>query len=460
MADESRTNFGSKIGAILAAAGSAVGLGNVWRFPYETGQNGGAAFLIIYLLCVFLMGLPIMVSEFIIGRHSRSNTADAYLKLAPGTQWKWVGRLGVLSGFLILGFYSVVAGWTLDYLWQALMNGFSGKTSEQYTEMFTSFSGSTLSPIIWLIIFMLCTHFIIVMGVEKGIERYSKLLMPLLFILIVVLVVCSVTLPNASKGIEFLLKPDFSKVTASMLLSAMGQAFFSLSLGMGCLCTYASYFTKETRLVKSAFTIGIIDTTIAVMAGFIIFPAAFSVGINPGAGPGLVFITLPNVFQQAFSGAPVLAYIFSVMFYLLLALAALTSTISMHEVPTAYLHERFNISRRRAATLVTLGCMVIGIFSSTSFGLTKNFTLFGMGLFDFLDYLTAKIMLPLGGMLISIFTGWKLSKRVVLSELTNNGEIKTHVCRLMLYIVKYFAPVAIALVFLNELGLFRLLGLE
>lgn len=455
MAIENRTNFGSKLGAILAAAGSAVGLGNVWRFPYETGQNGGAAFLVIYLLCVLFMGLPIMVSEFIIGRHSRSNTADAYQKLAPGTQWKWVGRLGVLTGFLILGFYSVVAGWTLDYLWQALWNGFSDKTPEQYAEMFQNFSSSTVTPIIWLIVFMLCTHFIIVMGVDKGIERYSKLMMPLLFILILILVVCSVTLPNAGRGIEFLLKPDFSKVNAGVLLSAMGQAFFSLSLGMGCLCTYASYFTKETRLVKSAFTIGVIDTMIAILAGFIIFPAAFSVGIKPDAGPGLIFITLPNVFQQAFSGAPALAYIFSIMFYLLLALAALTSTISMHEVSTAYLHERFKMSRRRAATIVTVCCTIIGVFSSTSFGVTKGFTIFGMGLFNFLDYLTAKIMLPLGGMLISIFTGWYLSKRIVLSELTNNGEIKTHVCRVMLYIVKYFAPVAIALVFLNELGLFN-----
>jgi NSS family neurotransmitter:Na+ symporter len=445
------------MGAILAAAGSAVGLGNIWRFPYETGQNGGAAFLVIYLVCVLLLGMPIMVSEFIIGRHSHCNTADAYQKLAPGTQWKWVGRLGVLSGFLILSFYSVVAGWTLDYLWQAICNGFTGKSPEEYAQMFQTFSSSTVAPVAWLIVFMLCTHFIIVMGVDKGIERYSKLMMPLLFVLILVLVACSVTLPNAVKGIEFLLKPDFSKVDAGVVLSAMGQAFFSLSLGMGCLCTYASYFGNDTRLVKSAFSIGAIDTLIAILAGFIIFPAAFSVGLQPDSGPGLIFITLPNVFQQAFSGVPALAYIFSIMFYLLLALAALTSTISMHEVATAYLHERFSLSRRRAATYVTLCCTVIGIFCATSFGVTKDFTIFGMGLFNFLDYLTAKIMLPVGGMFIAIFTGWKLSKRVVLSELTNNGAIKTHVCRVMLFIVKYVAPVAIAFIFLNELGVFSFL---
>jgi NSS family neurotransmitter:Na+ symporter len=455
MANDDRSNFGSKLGAILATAGSAVGLGNIWRFPYETGQHGGAAFILIYLLCVFLLGLPIMVSEFIVGRHSRSNTAGAYRKLAPGTQWKWVGRMGVLTGFLILGYYSVVAGWTLEYLRQALMNGFVGHTRDEYTEAFQTFSSSSVAPIVWMVVFLLLTHLIIRMGVEKGIERYSKLMMPMLFIIILVLVGCSVTLPHAGEGIKFLLQPDFSKITASTLLSAMGQAFFSLSLGMGCVCTYASYFSKETRLVKTAFSIGIIDTVIAILAGFIIFPAAFSVGISPDAGPGLIFITLPNVFQQAFSGAPTLAYIFSVMFYLLLAIAALTSTISMHEVPTAYLHEEFNISRRAAANLVTVGCITLGVVSSLSFGALKEYTICGLGAFNLLDFLTAKIMLPFGGMLISIFVGWHLSKRVVLNELTNNGSIKVHVCRLMLYILKYFAPVAIALVFLNELGLFR-----
>ena len=330
MAKNDRANFGSKLGVILASAGSAVGLGNIWRFPYETGNHGGAAFILIYLGCIFLLGLPIMIAEFLIGRRSRANTARAYQKLAPGTHWRWVGRMGVLAGFLILSYYAVVAGWTLEYILEAATNGFAGKNSGEFISSFQQFSSSPWRPVVWLVAFLLITHFIIVKGVEKGIEKSSKIMMPTLFIIILILVVCSVTLPGAGAGIEFLLKPDFSKVDGNVFLSAMGQAFFSLSLGMGCLCTYASYFSKETNLTKTAFSVGIIDTFVAILAGFIIFPAAFSVGIQPDSGPSLIFITLPNVFQQAFSGVPILAYIFSVMFYALLAMAALTSTISLH----------------------------------------------------------------------------------------------------------------------------------
>ena len=364
MTKKERGNFGSKLGVILASAGSAVGLGNIWRFPYETGNHGGAAFILIYLGCILLLGLPIMIAEFLIGRHSQANTARAYQILAPGTQWRWVGRMGVLAGFLILGYYSVVAGWTLEYIFEAVSNSFAGKTPAEFISSFQSFSSNPWRPALWLTLFLLATHFIIVKGVEKGIEKSSKIMMPTLFIIILILVGCSVTLPGAGKGIEFLLKPDFSKVDGNVFLGAMGQAFFSLSLGMGCLCTYASYFSKNTNLTRTAFSVGIIDTFVAVLAGFIIFPAAFSVGIQPDAGPSLIFITLPNVFQQAFSGIPILAYIFSVMFYVLLALAALTSTISLHEVVTAYLHEEFNFTRGKAARLVTTGCILLGILCS------------------------------------------------------------------------------------------------
>lgn len=376
MTKKERGNFGSKLGVILASAGSAVGLGNIWRFPYETGNHGGAAFILIYLGCILLLGLPIMIAEFLIGRHSQANTARAYQILAPGTQWRWVGRMGVLAGFLILGYYSVVAGWTLEYIFEAVSNSFAGKTPAEFISSFQSFSSNPWRPALWLTLFLLATHFIIVKGVEKGIEKSSKIMMPTLFIIILILVGCSVTLPGAGKGIEFLLKPDFSKVDGNVFLGAMGQAFFSLSLGMGCLCTYASYFSKNTNLTRTAFSVGIIDTFVAVLAGFIIFPAAFSVGIQPDAGPSLIFITLPNVFQQAFSGIPILAYIFSVMFYVLLALAALTSTISLHEVVTAYLHEEFNFTRGKAARLVTTGCILLGILCSLSLGVTKEFTIF------------------------------------------------------------------------------------
>lgn len=455
MTKKERGNFGSKLGVILASAGSAVGLGNIWRFPYETGNHGGAAFILIYLGCILLLGLPIMIAEFLIGRHSQANTARAYQILAPGTQWRWVGRMGVLAGFLILGYYSVVAGWTLEYIFEAVSNSFAGKTPAEFISSFQSFSSNPWRPALWLTLFLLATYFIIVKGVEKGIEKSSKIMMPTLFIIILILVGCSVTLPGAGKGIEFLLKPDFSKVDGNVFLGAMGQAFFSLSLGMGCLCTYASYFSKNTNLTRTAFSVGIIDTFVAVLAGFIIFPAAFSVGIQPDAGPSLIFITLPNVFQQAFSGIPILAYIFSVMFYVLLALAALTSTISLHEVVTAYLHEEFNFTRGKAARLVTTGCILLGILCSLSLGVTKEFTIFGLGMFDLFDFVTAKLMLPLGGLLISIFTGWYLDKKLVWSEITNNGTLKVPTYKLIIFILKYVAPIAISVIFINELGLLK-----
>jgi len=455
MTKKDRANFGSKIGVILASAGSAVGLGNIWRFPYETGNHGGAAFILIYLGCVLVLGLPIMIAEFTIGRRSRANTAGAYSLLAPKTQWKWIGRMGVLAGFLILSYYSVVAGWTLEYIIEAATNSFSNKSAADFVTSFQEFSTNPWRPLIWLFIFLIATHLIIVKGVEKGIEKSSKIMMPALFIIILVLVGCSITLPGAKAGIEFLLKPDFSKVDGNVFLSAMGQAFFSLSLGMGCLCTYASYFSNDTNLSKTALSVGIIDTFVAILAGFIIFPAAFSVGINPGAGPSLIFITLPNVFQQAFNGVPFLAYLFSVMFYILLAMAALTSTISMHEVVTAYLHEEFNFTRKKAAQLVTGGCIFLGALCSLSLGVLNEYKVFQLNIFDLFDFVTAKLMLPLGGLCISVFTGWYLDKKIVWEEITNNGVIRIPVYKLIIIILKYIAPVGISLIFINELGLLK-----
>lgn len=446
-----RVSFGSKIGAILAAAGSAVGLGNIWRFPYETGNHGGAAFILIYLACVFAMGMPIMIAEFTVGRRSKASTGRAFSVLAPGTQWKWVGRLGVLAGLLILGYYSVVAGWTLEYIISSLTNGFTGKSPDEFVVAFQEFSQDPIRPVIWLLVFLFMTHYIVVKGVKDGIEKSSKVMMPVLFILIVILAICSMMLPNADKGLEFLLKPDFSKVNAGVFLGAMGQAFFSLSLGMGCLSTYASYFGKETQLGKTALSVGVIDTMVAILAGLIIFPAAFSVGIQPDAGPSLIFITLPNVFQQAFGGIPLLATVFSLMFYVLLALAALTSTISLHEVVTAYLNEQFGWSRGRSAMLVTGFCVVTGILSSISLGVWDA-KFFGLGFFDLLDFVTAKIMLPLSGILVCLFIGWYLKRSVSYEELTNYGLLKAPYYPLYMFIVRYLAPIAILLIFVNELG--------
>ena len=454
MQESSRANFGSKLGAILAAAGSAVGLGNVWRFPYEAGNNGGAAFIIIYLICVLILGLPIMISEFILGRHSKASTGGAYAILSPGTQWKWVGYMGVLTGFLILGYYVVVAGWTLEYIMQSALGNFNGKSAQDFISMFNVFSSNPWRPLIWVVVFTLLTHFIIVKGVKNGIEKSAKLLMPILFILVVLLGICSLTLPGAEKGVEFLFMPDFSKVTGSVVLGAMGQAFFSLSLGMGCLSTYASYFGPETKLGNTAVSVSVIDCLIAILSGIIIFPAAFAVGIQPDAGPSLIFITLPNVFQQAFGSMPWLATLCAIAFYVLLAVAALTSAISLHEVPTAFLHEKFGFTRGRSAKIVTAGILILGIASSLSLGDWSGFTIFGKNIFDSLDFLTAKIMLPLGGMLASIFVGWILDKKIVKEEISNNGTLKASYYKIFIFILRYIAPIGIAIIFINELDLF------
>ena len=451
MQKSDRVSFGSKIGAILAAAGSAVGLGNIWRFPYEAGNHGGAAFILVYLACVFIMGMPIMIAEFTVGRRAKASTGRAFGLLANDNKWNCIGGLGVLAALLILGYYSVVAGWTLEYILVSLSNGFSGKGPEEFVALFQNFSQDPFRPVIWLLVFLLLTHYIVVKGVKDGIEKSSKIMMPVLFILIVVLAICSMTLPNAGKGLEFLLKPDFSKVNADVFLGAMGQAFFSMSLGMGCLSTYASYFGSDTRLGKTALSVGVIDTFVAILAGLIMFPAAFSVGIQPDAGPSLIFITLPNVFQQAFGSIPFLAIIFSLLFYVLLALAALTSTISLHEVVTAYLNERFKMTRGRAAMFVTSFCVITGILSSLSLGAWDT-KFFSLGFFDLLDFVTAKLMLPLGGLLVCLFVGWYLKRSVSYEELTNYGLQKATYFPVYMFILRYFAPIAITLIFVNELG--------
>lgn len=450
-----RENFGSKLGATLAAAGSAVGLGNIWRFPVETGQNGGAAYIIIYIACIILLGIPIMSSEFLIGRATHCNTAGAYNKLAPGTQWKWVGRLGVLSGFLIYCYYSVVAGWTLAYSLLAICNQFADKGPDDYVRVFQDFASNPFLPVVCMAAFFITTHLVVVRGVKQGIEKFSKLMMPALFIITVILVFCSLNLPDASKGVEFLLKPDFSKITTSTVLNAMGQAFFSLSLGLGCLCTYASYFNRDTNLMKTTVSVCTIDTLVALMAGFIIFPAVFNVGMKLGpddVGPSLIFITLPNVFHQAFAGAPALGYIFSVMFYILLMLAALTSTISIHEVVNAYVSEEFHIRRSRSALIVTLVCMFIGVCCALSFGVLSDFTIFGMTLFDLFDYIASNILLPIGGMLIGVFTGWRLDRKLCYDQLTNGGTIRAPYFPLLRFCLRYVIPLAIGAILFNQFG--------
>lgn len=453
-----RGSFGSQLGVILASAGSAVGLGNIWRFPTEVGKGGGAAFILIYLGFIFLLAMPVMISEFVIGRSARSNAIGAFQKLAPKKPWIAAGIMGVLGGFLVLSFYSVVAGWTLHYTIQSALGQLQGPLTtdngQQPTDFgtaFNAFVSDPWQPILYLAVFLLLTHLVVARGIQHGIERYSKLMMPMLLAIIVLLVAFSLTMPGAGEGIRFLLKPDLSEVTPDVVLGAMGQAFFSLSVGLGCLVTYASYFSHETRLVKSAMNVCIIDTMVAVLSGFIIFPTVFSVGIAPDAGPGLVFITLPNVFLLSFSEMPIVGYAFSLLFYILLLLAALTSSISMHEICTAFISEHFSHSRRKAAAIVTFICLVLGSFCSLSFGPWKEVTLFGRGFFDLFDYTVTKFLMPLGGLLITLFVGWYLDRKLVEQQLTNEGSIPVRTMKPLLFLIRWVAPIGILVIFLNEL---------
>ncbi len=447
-----RGNFGSRLGIILATAGSAVGLGNVWRFPYMTGQNGGAAFIVIYLACVLLLGVPGMISEFIVGRHGGSNAARAYHKLSRGRPWRLVGFLGILTSTIILGFYAVVAGWCLQYLFAAIMGHLHGDAN-YVAHYFQAFASHPLKPCLWAVGFILITHLVVVRGVRHGIERASKLLMPLLLLLLLVIVVASCLLPGASEGIAFLLKPDFTKITHTTLLEALGQAFFSLSLGTACLCTYASYFGPQINLARSALQIALLDTLIAVLAGLMIFPAAFSVGVTPDAGPSLIFITLPNVFQQAFSSAPAVGYVVAIMFYALLVFAALTSTISMHEIGTAFFHEELHAPRRQAAWVLTVVCSVIAVACSLSQGAVPALRLMGLDALSFCDHLTAQLLLPLGALLTSLFVGWYVPRKVVSDELTNNGKLSSQPVALILFAVRFVCPMGILLIFLDQIGI-------
>ena len=455
-----RENFGSKLGAILAAAGSAVGLGNIWRFPIETGQNGGAAFIIIYVCCIIVFGLPIMTSEFLIGRYTHANTAGAFRIVSNGSIWKWVGRLGVFTGWFILCYYVVVGAWTLHYTYLSVTNAFNEVPAKQYENIFGDFVSNPWIPTLWLFLFIGVIHFVITRGVQSGIEKSAKLMMPTLFIITLFLAVCSISLPGASKGLEFLLKPDWSKVDSTTVLEAMGQAFYSLSLAMGCLCTYASYFDKKTPLAKSAINVSMIDTLIAIMAGFIIFPSVFNIGMDPndvGVGAGLTFVSLPNVFQQALGDGSILAVIFSTAFYFLLFVAALTSAISLHEVATAYVTEEFNMSRKKGATLVTSTILVLGTLCSLSFGPLSHVTLFDRNIFEMFDDLSGRFLLPIGGMLISIFAGWVLDRKLYRDEISNGGDLKTPYFKMLIFSLRYITPLAIGLVFLDQMGAFNFL---
>lgn len=433
-----RDNWGSRLGFIMAAAGSAVGLGNIWRFPYMTGENGGSAFIIIYLGFVFIIGLSIMMAEFTVGRRSQLAAVGAFKKYS--TRWTFVGVIGVVSAFFIMGFYPVVGGWALAYVFKT----FTGLLSspELIGDSFGAFITDPVQPLIWFVLFLAANVVIVIKGISGGIEKAGKILMPTLFVLFILLAIRSVTLEGAGAGLEFLFKPDFSKVNGATFLAALGQAFFSLSLGMGCMITYGSYLNKKENLVSSALIVTALDTSVALLAGIAIFPALFAFGMEPAAGPGLVFVVVPQIFAQMGG----LGVAFSGLFFVALVVAALTSSVSLLEVVVSYLIDQRNMERKPAVLITAAIMTVTGIFASLSLGVMSGFTLLGVGVFDFFDILTDKIFLAIGGMLLAIFVGWVMKKEDLEDELTNQGTIKFGLFNVWYNLVKYVIPVAVAFV--------------
>lgn len=443
-----RDSFSSRFGVIAAAAGSAIGLGNIWRFPYITGENGGGAFLLVYLFFILVIGIPVMTSEFVIGRAAQKNPYRAFRILAPGKPWYLIGLMGVAAAFMILAFYTAVSGWTLEYFYQALTGNLNGKSETELKLMFDGFVGGSFRPLLWFFIFMGFTAFIVISGVKQGIERYSKILMPSLLVLLLILCVRALTLEGSKAGLRFLFHPDLSKITPKVILEALGQAFFSLSIGMGTLITYGSYIRKKENLASSALFVGLADTLVAIVAGIAIFPAVFALGGSPAEGKSLVFIALPGIFQKMPFGQ-----VFAVVFFLLLSIAAITSTISLLEVIVSYFVEELNITRKKATFAATISASALGIVTVLSLSDFTNFKIFGLNIFGFLEYISTKVMLPLGGLLIVLFIGWYLGKERTKMELTNNGQLKARYLPLYMFIVKFVAPIAISLVFLYSLGI-------
>ena len=371
--------------------------------------------------------------------------------LSNGKPWGVVGYMGVFTSMIILGFYAVVAGWCLQYLYASIMAEVQGDANF-VKDYFASFSSDAVRPTLWTIAFILLTHVVVVKGVRNGIERASKILMPLLFVLLVVLVVASCSLQGAWKGVEFLLKSDFSKVDPNVMIEALGQAFFSLSLGTACLCTYASYFSRQTNLLKTATQIAFLDTLIAILAGLMIFPAAFSVGVQPDSGPSLIFITLPNVFNEAFASMPVVGYVISVLFYALLVLAALTSTISMHEIGTAMIYEERKMTRSKGAWIETITCSIIAVFCSLSQGAVPGLGFFGKDFLTNCDNLTAQLLMPLASIVTCLFLGWYVPKKIVRDEFTNWGTVSGRLFPVFLFMIRFVSPICILLIFLHQFG--------
>lgn len=437
----------------MAMAGSAIGLGNIWRFPYIVGQYGGAAFVLVYIVCCFFISVPIMLCESLIGRRTHQNTVGAMKTLAPGTGWKWLGALTVISPFILLSYYSVVGGWSVEYFFKALTLHFSPDRAEDVTHMFDSFVSSTWGPLVCLFLFLLSCAAIIYLGVKRGIERFNKITIPILFVLIVVIAVYSMTLPGAGEGVKYLLRPDFSKLTGNALAAALGQSFFSLSLGVGAILIYSSYVSKDENLLASGAGTALSDLIFAMLSGFAVMPAVFAAGIAPGSGPGLVFDTLPYIFAKMGAGNVWLSAGVAILFFLTILVAALTSAISMMEVSVAFLVEEKRMSRLAATGTMFLVTLVMGALCSLSFGPLSSVHVFGDSIFNFFDKLTSNWLMTFGALLFSVFVGWKMSRADVRDELTNGGTLRVNakLFPLVYFLIRYVAPVAIFLIFLSGL---------
>lgn len=433
---------------MMAVVGSAVGLGNIWRFPYLAGVNGGAAFLLLYLFLILAVGLPLILSEFILGRASRRGAVGAFRYLAPKTKWYLVGYMGVTAGFCILGFYSVIAGWSLRFLFDAVLNAHAGQSYEEIAAGFRAFRNSGWQPILLSGVFLGLTAVVILKGVEKGVERWNKILMPLLLGILLVLCVNSFTLDGFREGMTFLFRPDFSKITANTVLDAMGQVFFTLSLGMGVMITYSSYVTKSENMLRSKGIVTLIDTSIAIISGIAIFPAVFTFGISPTQGPDLIFLTLPNVFAKMTGGQYV-----GILFFLLISIAALTSMVSIFEMMTNYLMEEFQLKRRRA--VVWLLCALFFVSSLCALSQVEGSRLMigKYNVFDFLDMLSSNYLMTIGGLLIVIFAGWRLSPKRFRKTFTSDGRYNNRIYPLFRFVIRFIAPIAVALIFLSKLNL-------
>lgn len=459
-----REGFSSGLAVFFATLGSAVGLGNIWKFPYLTGANGGGAFLLIYFICIALVGIPVMTGEFIIGRRGRGNAVGSFKNVTgnPSTPWRFIGIMGVLSAYLIMFFYTDVAGWVYFYFFKAATGQLAGIAKDQVEPLFNSVIGagattlrSAMSPLMWQWIVLALVGTAISMGVRSGIERITKTLMPLLFILIILCDVRALTLPGARQGVEFLLKVDFSKVTAPVILSALGLAFFKLSLGMSTMITYGSYFTQDNRMLNTAVRVAASDTLVSMLAGLAIFPTVFSFGMEPSAGPGLLFMTIPLVFSQIPMGSVLLA-----CFFLLTCFAATTAMLSIIEVPIAFMVEEMGMKRPKAAII---NCLIIAALGATATlsasgsGYLGHVRLLGKSFFDLYDHLSSNIMMPIGGLLTALFVGYALKPQVVYEELSNCGTIKNHsLVRAYLLVIRYVTPALLLLVFLNTTGIIKL----